>query len=97
MEILPTFTIPDHNEALFLHLATPPGGISAILLAERRKIYIPIYFANRTLQEIEQNDTKTKDNSGPGERCKVSSKVFPRTHYTSAHGQTNKTDALSSQ
>ncbi|PWA51916.1 reverse transcriptase domain-containing protein [Artemisia annua] len=60
MEILPTFTVPDHNEALFLHLATPSGGISAILLAERRRVYIPIYSANRTLQEIEQNYTKTE-------------------------------------
>ncbi|PWA57098.1 hypothetical protein CTI12_AA411330 [Artemisia annua] len=60
MEILPTFTAPDHNEALFLHLATPSDGISAILLPERRKIYIPIYFANRTLQGIEQNYTDTE-------------------------------------
>ncbi|PWA57172.1 reverse transcriptase domain-containing protein [Artemisia annua] len=60
MEILPTFTVPDHNEALFLHLATPSGGINAILLAKRRGIYIPIYFANRTLHEIEQTYTKTE-------------------------------------
>ncbi|PWA55761.1 reverse transcriptase domain-containing protein [Artemisia annua] len=60
MEILPTFTVPDKNEALFLHLATPSGGISAILLAKRRGIYIPIYFANRTLHEIEQTYTKTE-------------------------------------
>ncbi|PWA69409.1 reverse transcriptase domain-containing protein [Artemisia annua] len=58
MEILPTFTIPNHNEALFLHLVTPSGGISAILLTERRRVYIPIYSANRTLQEIEQDYTK---------------------------------------
>ncbi|PWA52261.1 reverse transcriptase domain-containing protein [Artemisia annua] len=53
MEILPTFTVPDHGEALFLHLATPSGEVSAVLLAKRRGLYIPIYSANRILQEIE--------------------------------------------
>ncbi|PWA34813.1 reverse transcriptase domain-containing protein [Artemisia annua] len=57
MEILPTFTAPADNEALFLHLTTPFDGISAILLAERRKIYIPIYFVSRALQGIEHNYT----------------------------------------
>ncbi|PWA41716.1 reverse transcriptase domain-containing protein [Artemisia annua] len=60
MEILPTFTVPDHSEALFLHLATPSGGISATLLAKRRGIYIPVYFAKRTLQEIERAYTRTE-------------------------------------
>ncbi|PWA68403.1 hypothetical protein CTI12_AA305600 [Artemisia annua] len=60
MEILPTFTAPDHNESLFLHLTTPSDGISAILLAERRNIYIPIYFGNRALKGIEQNYTNTE-------------------------------------
>ncbi|PWA48517.1 reverse transcriptase domain-containing protein [Artemisia annua] len=60
MEILPTFTVPDHSEALFLHLATPSGEVSAVLLAKRRGIYIPIYSANRTLQEIELSYTKVE-------------------------------------
>ncbi|PWA82688.1 hypothetical protein CTI12_AA046040 [Artemisia annua] len=60
MEILPTFTAPADNEALFLQLTTPFDGINAILLAERRKIYIPIYFASRALQGIEQNYTNTE-------------------------------------
>ncbi|PWA55772.1 reverse transcriptase domain-containing protein [Artemisia annua] len=60
MEILPTFTVPDRGEALFLHLATPSGGISVTLLAKRIGIYIPIYFSNRTLQEIERTYTRTE-------------------------------------
>ncbi|PWA94647.1 reverse transcriptase domain-containing protein [Artemisia annua] len=60
MEILPTFTVPDHSEALFLHLATPSGEVSAVLLAKRRGIYIPIYSAKRTLQEIELSYTKAE-------------------------------------
>ncbi|PWA67754.1 reverse transcriptase domain-containing protein [Artemisia annua] len=60
MEILPTFTVPDHSEALFLHLATPSGEVSAVLLVKRRGIYIPIYSANRTLQEIELSYTKAE-------------------------------------
>ncbi|PWA61631.1 hypothetical protein CTI12_AA371240 [Artemisia annua] len=60
MEIMPTFTAPYHDKTLFLHLTTPFDGISTILLAERRKIYIPIYFANRALKGIEQNYTNTE-------------------------------------
>ena len=53
MEILPTVTAPTKGEMLFLHLATPFDGVSAILLAERRKVQIPIYFARRVLQGAE--------------------------------------------
>ncbi|PWA55545.1 reverse transcriptase domain-containing protein [Artemisia annua] len=60
MEILPTFTVLDRSEVLFLHLATPSDGIGATLLAKRRGIYIPIFFSNRTLQEIEKTYTGTE-------------------------------------
>lgn len=53
MEILPTVTAPAKGEILFLHLATPFDGVSAILLAERRKVQIPIYFTRRVLQGAE--------------------------------------------
>ncbi|PWA72764.1 reverse transcriptase domain-containing protein [Artemisia annua] len=55
MEILPTVAALAKGEILFLHLATPFDGVSAILLAERRKVQIPIYFASRVLQGIERS------------------------------------------
>ena len=55
MELLPAIRAPVKGETLLLHLATPLNGISSILLAERRKTQIPIYFASRVLQGPEQN------------------------------------------
>ena len=53
MEILPAVTAPVKGGILFIHLATPFNGNSAILLAEKRKVQIPIYFASRVLQGAE--------------------------------------------
>ncbi|PWA98691.1 hypothetical protein CTI12_AA012190 [Artemisia annua] len=55
MEIFLTVTAPAKGEILFLHLATPFDGFSAIFLAEKRNVHIPLYFASRYLQGIEQS------------------------------------------
>lgn len=60
MEILPTVTAPAKGEMLFLHLAEPFNDVSTILLAERRKVQVPIYFARRTLQGAEWRYTKSE-------------------------------------
>ncbi|PWA42683.1 reverse transcriptase domain-containing protein [Artemisia annua] len=55
IELVTAVRAPVKGETLLLHLATPFNGISAILLAKRRKVQIPIYFASRVLQRPEQN------------------------------------------
>ncbi|PWA51647.1 hypothetical protein CTI12_AA462440 [Artemisia annua] len=55
MEILPMVTAPARGEILFLHLATPFDGVSAILFVEKRNVQIAIYFVSRVLQGIERD------------------------------------------
>jgi hypothetical protein len=50
VEILPTLTAPIKGEVLFMYIAAPFERISAVLLVERDKIQIPIYFVSRALQ-----------------------------------------------
>ncbi|GJZ74723.1 reverse transcriptase domain-containing protein [Tanacetum coccineum] len=55
MEILPTLTAPIKGEVLILYVAASTESISAVLLAEREKRQVPIYFASRVLQWGELN------------------------------------------
>lgn len=55
MEILPTLTAPINGEVLYMYIATSYESISAVLLAEREKRQVPIYFVSRVLQGAELN------------------------------------------
>ncbi|GKD01258.1 reverse transcriptase domain-containing protein [Tanacetum coccineum] len=50
IEILPTLTAPIKGEVLFMYIATSKESISAVLLAEKGKRQMPIYFVSRVLQ-----------------------------------------------
>ncbi|XP_071714714.1 uncharacterized protein [Rutidosis leptorrhynchoides] len=52
---LPTLTSPKMGETLYLYLATSKECISAVLVAERERIHVPIYFLCRVLQGAEVN------------------------------------------
>ena len=49
MEILPTLTAPIKGEVLFMYIAASFKSINAVLLAERDKKQLPIYFVSRVL------------------------------------------------
>nr|GEU48520.1 hypothetical protein [Tanacetum cinerariifolium] len=53
LEALPTVTAPIKGETLIMYLAALEESISAILMAERGKKQIPVYFVSRTLQGAE--------------------------------------------
>ncbi|GJU40945.1 reverse transcriptase domain-containing protein [Tanacetum coccineum] len=53
LESLPTMVIPTKGETLTMYLATSEEIMSAILMAERGKKQIPIYFVSRTLHIAE--------------------------------------------
>ncbi|XP_071700134.1 uncharacterized protein [Rutidosis leptorrhynchoides] len=52
---LPTLTSPKMGETLYLYLETSKECISAVLVAERERIQVPIYFVSRVLQGAEVN------------------------------------------
>nr|XP_043633458.1 uncharacterized protein LOC122604650 [Erigeron canadensis] len=52
---LPTLTAPKSKEILYVYLAASLECVSAVLMAERDKQQIPIYFVSRVLQGAEAN------------------------------------------
>nr|XP_043633165.1 uncharacterized protein LOC122604341 [Erigeron canadensis] len=52
---LPTLTAPKPKEILYVYLAASLECVSAVLVAEREKQQIPIYFVSRVLQGAEAN------------------------------------------
>nr|XP_043614235.1 uncharacterized protein LOC122586293 [Erigeron canadensis] len=52
---LPTLTTPEPKETLFVYLAASAECVSAVLIAERERQQIPIYFVSRVLQGAEVN------------------------------------------
>ncbi|XP_071695454.1 uncharacterized protein [Rutidosis leptorrhynchoides] len=52
---LPTLTSPKPGETLYVYLATSKECISVVLVAEREKVQVPIYFVTRVLQGAEAN------------------------------------------
>ncbi|XP_071741858.1 uncharacterized protein [Rutidosis leptorrhynchoides] len=52
---LPTLTSPKLGETLYLYLATSKECISEVLVAERERVQVPIYFVSRVLQGAEVN------------------------------------------
>ncbi|XP_071691283.1 uncharacterized protein [Rutidosis leptorrhynchoides] len=57
---LPTLTSPKPGETLYLYLATSKECISVVLVAEREKVQVPIYFVSRVLQGVEANYPELK-------------------------------------
>ncbi|GKD28287.1 reverse transcriptase domain-containing protein [Tanacetum coccineum] len=55
MEILPTLTASIKGKVLIIYLVALTESISAVLLAEREKRQVPIYFVSRVLQGAELN------------------------------------------
>ena len=55
METLPTLIAPINGEVLYMYIAASHESISAVLLAEREKKQVPIYFVSRVLQGAEIN------------------------------------------
>jgi hypothetical protein len=55
MEILPTLTAPINGETMYMYITASHESINAVLLAEREKRQVPIYFINRVLQGAELN------------------------------------------
>ncbi|GJU87906.1 putative nucleotidyltransferase, ribonuclease H [Tanacetum coccineum] len=53
LESLPTMVIPTKGETLTMYLATSEENVSALLMAERGKKQIPVYFVSRTLHGAE--------------------------------------------
>ncbi|XP_071688151.1 uncharacterized protein [Rutidosis leptorrhynchoides] len=52
---LPTLTSPEEGETLFIYLAASKECISTVLVTEREKVQVPIYFVSRVLQGAELN------------------------------------------
>ncbi|GJZ98187.1 reverse transcriptase domain-containing protein [Tanacetum coccineum] len=55
IEILPTLTAPIKGKAFIMYLTASTENISVVLLAEREKRQVPIYFISRVLQVAELN------------------------------------------
>ncbi|GJY40032.1 reverse transcriptase domain-containing protein [Tanacetum coccineum] len=55
IEIFPTLTAPIKGKALIIYLTASTKNISIVLLAEREKRQVPIYFISRVLQVAELN------------------------------------------
>ncbi|GJS67290.1 reverse transcriptase domain-containing protein [Tanacetum coccineum] len=53
LESLPTMDITTKGETLTMYLTTSEENMSAVLMAERGKKQIPVYFVSRTLHEAE--------------------------------------------
>ncbi|GKA97831.1 reverse transcriptase domain-containing protein [Tanacetum coccineum] len=53
LESLPTMVIPTKGETLTMYLATSKEIVSAVLMAEKGKKQIPVYFVSRTLYGAE--------------------------------------------
>ncbi|GKE16126.1 reverse transcriptase domain-containing protein [Tanacetum coccineum] len=53
LESLPTMVIPTKSETLTMYLVTSEENVSAVLIAERGKKQIPVYFVSRTLHIAE--------------------------------------------
>jgi hypothetical protein len=49
---LPTLTAPEPGESLTLYIATSDIAISAMLMVERNKAHVPVYFIGRTLNAL---------------------------------------------
>lgn len=52
---LPTMVAPKQGETLIMYIASSKECVSAVLLAERDKRQVPIYFISRVLQGAEMN------------------------------------------
>ncbi|XP_071731112.1 uncharacterized protein [Rutidosis leptorrhynchoides] len=52
---LPTLTSPVEGETLFIYLEASKECISTVLVSERERIQVPIYFVSRVLQGAEMN------------------------------------------
>ncbi|XP_071687422.1 uncharacterized protein [Rutidosis leptorrhynchoides] len=52
---LPTLTSPEEGETLFIYLAASKECISTVLVTERERTQVPIYFISRVLQGAELN------------------------------------------
>nr|GEW50324.1 reverse transcriptase domain-containing protein [Tanacetum cinerariifolium] len=55
IEILPTITAPMKGEAFMMYLAASTESISVVLLADREKPQVSIYFVSGVLQGVELN------------------------------------------
>ncbi|GJW46429.1 putative reverse transcriptase domain, ribonuclease H-like domain protein [Tanacetum coccineum] len=53
LESLPKMVIPTKGETLTMYLATSEENVSAVLMAERGKKQIPVYFVSQTLHGAE--------------------------------------------
>nr|GEU56978.1 reverse transcriptase domain-containing protein [Tanacetum cinerariifolium] len=53
LEALPTMTAPVNGETLIVYLAASEESISVVLMAERGKKKVPVYFVSRTLDGAE--------------------------------------------
>ncbi|GJT87703.1 reverse transcriptase domain-containing protein [Tanacetum coccineum] len=53
LEALPTVAVPTKGETLIMYLAVSEESISAVLMVERGKRQVPVYFVSRTLQGAE--------------------------------------------
>ncbi|GKE50894.1 reverse transcriptase domain-containing protein [Tanacetum coccineum] len=58
LEALPTVTASVNGETLIVYLAASEESISAVLLAERGKKQVPVYFISRTLHRDELEYSK---------------------------------------
>ncbi|GJZ56947.1 reverse transcriptase domain-containing protein [Tanacetum coccineum] len=66
LEALPTVAVPTKGETLIMYLAASEEIISAVLMVERGKRQVPIYFVSRTLQgprdrEVKDEEAKRKE------------------------------------
>ncbi|XP_071729922.1 uncharacterized protein [Rutidosis leptorrhynchoides] len=52
---LPTLTSPEEGETQFIYLAASKECISTVLVTERERTQVPIYFVSRVLQGAELN------------------------------------------
>ena len=55
LQPLPTLASPEEGEPLIVYLSTSNEAVSSVLLAERQKIQVPVYFVSRALQGAEIN------------------------------------------
>ena len=55
LQQLPTLASPEEGEPLIVYLSTSNEAVSTVLLAERQKVQVPVYFVSRALQGAEIN------------------------------------------
>ncbi|XP_071694599.1 uncharacterized protein [Rutidosis leptorrhynchoides] len=88
---LPTLMAPIPGETLMVYLATSSEAISSVLIADRVKVQMPVYFVRKVLQNGEVNYPAMEKLIYALVHVKTITTILPSSPDTGPHGPTNQT------